>query len=277
MDKKQILGEATRWFQDTFKNVLSDNTAHEYAEWTLHACPFIKTPGHFLFATKLAIMMIAGDDLFNKREFVLLLKYLRTSTITDDTRFISAISTLFDDFKKIAVLEDNHRDMTEYVAMYLESSRVKKSDGLKDCVIDTCMVPFYIVSLDSNGIRADLGDNKMWHAAYGTRIDNDLISFPKDDVSGYMSDHTNPLLVGSSVDNQIKVILAHYMDQLAGVQQSLQDAIYLQGRVGSLTWMLFAKRYGQILKTVYEDPQTVENIRNSVERIDTEVPHRKEL
>ncbi|KAG0206298.1 hypothetical protein BGX28_002244 [Mortierella sp. GBA30] len=222
-------------------------------------------------------MMIAGDDAFNKCEFVVLLKYLRTSTIANNTQFISAISSLFADFRKIAVYEENYRDMTEYIARFLESSSIKKSDRFKDCVDDTCMVPFYIVSLDSNGIRADMNDHKMLHWAYGTRIGNDLLSYPKENISGYMSDHTNPLCVGSSVDDQIKVVYAHYIDQLADAQQSLQDAIYLQGRVGALTWSLFAKRYGRILKTVIEDPHTVGNLRNSLERDNTVSLCREEL
>ncbi|KAG0089195.1 hypothetical protein BGZ92_005126 [Podila epicladia] len=213
--------------------------------------------------------MIAGDDAFNKREFVALLKYLRTSTITEDSNFASAIASLFAEFRKVAVYEENYRDMIEYIARFLESSRAKISDRFKDCVDDTCMVPFYIVSLDSNGIRADMGDHRMLHAAYGTRVDNDLLSYPKDDISGYMSDHTNPLCVGSSIDEQIKVVYAHYTDQLADARQSLQDAIYLQGRVGSLIWSLFTKRYGRILKTAFEDPHTVENIRNSLRKDDT--------
>ncbi|KAF9965414.1 hypothetical protein BGZ73_001448 [Actinomortierella ambigua] len=142
-------------------------------------------------------MMIAGDDAFNKREFVLLLMYLRTSTVAEDTR-------------KLSVYEDNYRDMIEYIARFLESSSVKKSDRFKDCVDDTCMVPFYIVSLDSNDIRADLGDHKMLHAAYGTRVDNDLLS------------------------------------------------------------------YGRILKTAFEDPRTIENIRNSLKEDDTVVVRSKE-
>ncbi|KAF9275880.1 hypothetical protein BGZ68_010448 [Mortierella alpina] len=218
-------------------------------------------------------MMIAGDDAFSKREFVMLLKYLRTSAIADDTKFISAISSLFADFRKIAVYEENYRDMIEYIARFLESSSVKKSDRFKDCVDDTCMVPFYIVSLDSNGMRADMGDRKMLHAAYGTRVDNDLLSYPKDDIAGYMSDHTNPLCVGLSIDEQITAVYAHYLDQLADTQQSLQDAIYLQGRVGSLTWSLFTKRYGRILKTVFEDTHTIENIRDSLKRDDTVAEH----
>ncbi|KAG0278274.1 hypothetical protein BGZ95_004350, partial [Linnemannia exigua] len=150
----RVLEEAVRWFQDTFRDVLSYETARDYAEWTLHACPFIKTHGHFLFATKLAIIMIAGDDAFNKREFVVLLKYLRTSVIEEDTRFISVISSLFADFKTMAVYEENYCDVVEYTARCLESSRIKKSDSFEDCIADTGLVPFYTVSLDSNGIRA---------------------------------------------------------------------------------------------------------------------------
>ncbi|KAG0339287.1 hypothetical protein BG004_006880 [Podila humilis] len=261
LNKKLVLEEATKWFQDTFEGVISYETAYDYAEWVLHACPFITRYGHFLFAAKLTIMMIAGDDAVNKHEFVLLLKYLRTNVIKKETRFITAIVSCFNDFKKEVLHEENYNDMVEYTARFLESSRKKNSDNFLDWVADTCMVPFYAVSLDSNGLRVDLEDHQMLHSAYGTHIDNDLLSYPKDDIKGYATDHMNPLVGGLSVDTYVKTIQAHYIDQLAFTQGSLKDAILLQGRVGSITWSLFTQRYGRILKTVYEDPRNVETLR----------------
>ncbi|KAG0339015.1 hypothetical protein BG004_006978 [Podila humilis] len=261
MNKKLVLEEATEWFQDTFQGVVSYETAYDYAEWILHAFPFITRHGHLLFAAKLTIMMIAGDDAVNKHEYVLLLKYLRTKVIKEEMRFMTAIVSCFDDFKKEVLHEENYNDVVEYVARFLESSHKKNSDNFLDRVADTCMITFFAVSLDSNGLCIDVEDHKMLQAAYGTRIDNDLLSYPKEEIKGYATDHRNPLLGGLPVDTYVKTLQAYYIDQLAFAQGSLKDAIFLQARVGSMTWSLFTQRYGRILKTVYEDPRILETLR----------------
>ncbi|KAI8093681.1 uncharacterized protein BX664DRAFT_385069 [Halteromyces radiatus] len=266
MDKRKILNDATEWFLDTFRDITTYETAYNYAEWTLYACPFIKTEEHFLFASKLAIMMVMADDSFDEQEFIVFYNYLKTSVVNEPSTFVSAIIKLFADFKKVAVHEENYNYMVETAVAFIESSKGKKSNDVMDCILDTSMIPFYIISLDSNEILADMSNDKMFEGAYGTRIDNDLLSYPKDSISNYMTDHSNPLHAGRSIEDQISIVKNHYTVQLTQLAPSLEDAICLQGRIGSLLWSLFTKRYGCILKTVYEDNQTVANIRNSIQK-----------
>ncbi|KAI8093683.1 uncharacterized protein BX664DRAFT_372529 [Halteromyces radiatus] len=266
MDKRKILNDATEWFLDTFRDITTYETAYDYAEWTLYACPFIKTEDHFLFASKLAIMMIIVDDSFDEQEFIVLYNYLKTSVVNEPSAFVSAIIKLFADFKSVSNYEENYTNMIKCFVSYIDSTKGNKSNDRMDRIIDTCMPPFYIISLDSNQIIADMNNKKMLEASYGTRVDNDLLTYPKDCASAYMLDHTNPLLAGASIEDQINTVKDHCTNELIHFESSLEDAIYLQGRMGCFLWSLFSKRYGRILKTVYEDKQTVENIRNCIKK-----------
>ncbi|KAI8093685.1 uncharacterized protein BX664DRAFT_372531 [Halteromyces radiatus] len=250
MDKRKILHEATKWFLATFQDLTTYETAYGYAEWTLYAVPFIKTEEHFLFAAKLIILVIIGDDSFREHEYVVLMDYLKTSVVNDSSPFISAIIKLFDDFKAVSIYEENYHNMIKVIVAFFDSTVGKKSNDEMDRIIDTGMPPFYIISLDSNHILADMNNKKMLDSSYGIRIDNDLLSYPKDTMSDYMLDHTNPVYAGVSIGDQVNAIEDHCTTQLSRVEPTLEDAIYLQGRMGCFIWQLFTKRYGRILKTV---------------------------
>ncbi|KAI8093682.1 uncharacterized protein BX664DRAFT_330319 [Halteromyces radiatus] len=264
MDKRKLLHEAIEWFMATFQVITNYETANDYAEIALYMLPYTKTEEHFLFASKLAIMMGMMDDSFNEQEFVVLLNYLKTSVVNEPSPFVSAIIRVFADFKAVSIYEENYNNMVKYIVAFIESTKGKKSNDRMDRIIDTCMIPFYITSLDSNRILADMNNYKLLDSAYGTRIDNDVLTYPKDYISDYMSKHSNPVYAGISMGDQVDAIKNDFVTQLLYLEPTLEDAIYFQGRNGAFLWSLFTKRYGRILKTVYEDTQTVGNIRNDI-------------
>ncbi|KAI8093684.1 uncharacterized protein BX664DRAFT_313707 [Halteromyces radiatus] len=266
MDKRKILHEAAEWFLATFPGLTTYETAYGYAEWTLYAVPFIKTEEHLLFAAKLIILVAIGDDSFKEHEYVMLLNYLKTSVANEASPFISAIIKYFDDYKAVSIYEENYNNTVKTIVAFFECTVGMKSNDKMDRITDSAMLPFYIISLDSNHILADMNNEKLLDGAYATRIDNDLLTYPKDTMSGYMLDHANPVYAGVSIGDQLNAVKSHCTAQLLNLEPTLEDAIYLQGRMGCFVWSLFTKRYGCILKTVYEDNQTVENIRKSIKK-----------